>query len=236
MIAEGCLGLFEPGEDSPVALVEHALGSADPQPRYNLLDQVSLAVRRQGRDDLFEIQHPGGDQCLATPGPVGPERIEIRQVRHRIDQSAYAEPAPGQHRANHKHDEQSRSDVDKDQMGFEENGSPEKQRYGRSEHREPMRRALAPRRSGATSSAWSRWARATRAPPATTRSSSAVSPAQPSRSSPAEIDRAALLERLRAQRVHLDSERAAVSGHEEIVVEDFGAGANEDVLSGELFG
>ena len=73
MVAERLPRLLEPGENAAIALIEDAVGRADLQPGDDLLDQLALAVRRQGRDDFLVIEHARRDERLLAAVAVARE-------------------------------------------------------------------------------------------------------------------------------------------------------------------
>jgi hypothetical protein len=81
MVSERRAGLFEPGENAAVALVERALRCSDGQARNDLVDELPLAARLEARDDFFVIEDPRGDQRLLPARLVQPKRVEVGQVR-----------------------------------------------------------------------------------------------------------------------------------------------------------
>ena len=88
-----------------------------------MFDQLPFAVRWQGGENLFEVEHPRGDQRLFASVAIGPQGIEVRQVRHGVDQAARAVPLPAEADSHGQQDEQARCNIGEDQSRFEEAGN-----------------------------------------------------------------------------------------------------------------
>jgi hypothetical protein len=76
VVAERLTRFLEPGEDAGVSLIKHPGRRSDLQPRYNLVDELAFAVRRQRRNDFFVIEQSSRDECVLAPLDVRPERGE----------------------------------------------------------------------------------------------------------------------------------------------------------------
>ena len=104
-----------------------------------MLDQLPLAVGRQGRDNFLIVQDSCGNQGLLPAIAVQAKCVEIRQVRERIDEPALPEPAPTERDRDHNQHEQPWSDVEENQLGFERNRGTEQYRRGGRENEIAMR-------------------------------------------------------------------------------------------------
>ncbi len=125
VIAERRARLLEPGENPAIALEQGPVGRPDRQARDDLLDQLALGIGGKSLRDFFIIEHPCRDQRILAPVAVGAKRVEVGQVRHRVDQAAHAEPAPPKRDRHRQQHEQSRRNVDKDEVRFEGVGQDE---------------------------------------------------------------------------------------------------------------
>ena len=63
MVAKRLLGLLEPRENAAIALVKNALGSANLQPRNDLVDELALSVGRQS----FRSAPKAGSKPIPMP-------------------------------------------------------------------------------------------------------------------------------------------------------------------------
>ena len=122
MVAEGQLGLLEPGEDAAVALVQRAIGRADAKARHDLVDQLPLLFGREGGRDLRIIQDARRDQRLVAARLVGTKRAEVRQARDGVHQSALLPPAQSESGRYHQDGEQRRGDIDEQKCSLRRQG------------------------------------------------------------------------------------------------------------------
>src|SRR4051794_27718308 len=61
VVAERLARILEPGEDAGVTLVQRALRRGDPQPRDDLIDELTFTRCRQCGGDLLIVQHARRD-------------------------------------------------------------------------------------------------------------------------------------------------------------------------------
>src|SRR4051812_15375597 len=130
MVAERKLGVLEPDEDAPIALVKDAAAASDVQPRNDLVDQLPFAFGRQSCEDFLIIEYSTGEDRLIAAGSPRPQGVEVGKARNRINQPPLLHVAPTEHGPDGRDHSDCGHDVDEDQAHFEQNGCGHK--YGQT--------------------------------------------------------------------------------------------------------